>query len=223
MSTERDLVAEACQALAAQGLAPSLGGHVSIRVPGEEQYWTTGLDRALGEVTPDDVVLLDFDGNVLEGTRLISPGITFHSGIYKLRPDVGSIVHTHGFWVTAQSVFGRPPKVYNNLSAFFYGRTAVAADDDIESIAPALKAEDVAIVLPCHGAITVGKDVAEAAALHFLLDYACRLDVTLEPTGAPEMSDEARDAILVLLAETTFLDLTWEHLRRQVAQPSALA
>lgn len=111
----------------------------------------------------------------------------------------------------------------SSLSAFFYGRTAVAPDDDIESIAPALKSEDVAIVIPWHGAITVGKDIAEAAALHFLLDYACRLDVTLEPTGAAEMPDEARQAIEVMLAETTFLDLTWEHLRRQVARPAALA
>jgi L-fuculose-phosphate aldolase len=196
---------------------------VSIRIPGEEKYWTTVLDRSFGEMTAEDLVLLDFDGNVLDGGNEISPGIGFHAGIYRLRPDVNAIVHTHAFWITAQSVFGRPPRVHNNLGTFFHARTAVAPDDDIESIAPALKHDDVAIIIPWHGAITIGPDIARAASLQFLLEQTCRLDVTLEPTGAQPMPDDHRDAIAALVQTTSYLDLTWEYLRRQAGRAQGYA
>lgn len=216
----RDDVLEACRALAAYGLGPGIGGHVSIRIPGERAYWTNLLDRSFEEMTIDDIVLLDFEGTVLDGGggRDVSPGIGFHPGIYSLRDDVGAIVHTHGFWITAQSAFARPPKIWHNLCTYFVGRTAVAPDDDIESIAPALTGTDVAIVIPWHGAITVGRTIGEAAALHVTFDYACRLDVTMANTGAEPMPDDVHARILALVKTADYLDNTWQLMKRKGAR-----
>lgn len=211
----RDQVLETCRALAAYGLGPGIGGHVSVRVPGEQRYWTNVIDCTFEEVTVDDIALLDFDGNVLSSERPISPGIGFHPGIYALRDDVGGIVHTHGFWVTAQSAFGRPPKVFHNLATYFWGRTVVSPNDEIEHIAPALRPGDVAIVIPWHGAITVGRSIGEAAALHATFDYVCRLDVTHASTGAPAMPDEQCADIRTLVESADYLDHTWELMRRK--------
>jgi ribulose-5-phosphate 4-epimerase/fuculose-1-phosphate aldolase len=211
----RAQVLEACHGLAAYGLGPGIGGHVSVRVPGKEQYWTNVLDRTFEEMTLEDIVLLDFDGNVVEAGRPVSPGIGFHPGIYRLRPEAGAVVHTHGYWVTAQSAFARPPRTFHNLATYFHDRVAVAPDDEIESIAPALRENDIAIVIPWHGAITIGKDLGEAAALHVTFDYACRLDVMLAGTDAPPMPDEHGRAIQKLLAKANYLELTWDLIRRK--------
>jgi ribulose-5-phosphate 4-epimerase/fuculose-1-phosphate aldolase len=214
----RSQVLEACHALAAYGLGPGIGGHVSARIPGEEKYWVNVLDRCFEEMTLEDIVLMDFEGNVLEAARPISPGIGFHPGIYRLRPDVGAVVHTHGYWVTAQSAYARPPKPWHNLSTYFHGRTAVAPDDEIELIAPALGEDDIAIVIPWHGAITIGKDIPEAAALHVTFDYACRLDVLLAESSAPPMPDEHGRTVQKLLAQANYLELTWDLMRRKAAR-----
>ncbi len=211
----REEVLETCRGLAAYGLGSSIGGHVSVRVPGKRQYWTNVLDRTFEEMTSDDIALLDFDGTVLSAARTISPGIGFHPGIYSLRPDVGGIVHTHGFWVTAQSAFGRPPRVFHNLATYFWNRTVVSPNDEIEHIAPALGESDVAIVIPWHGAITVGSTVGEAAALHATFDYVCRLDVTHAGSGAPSMPDEQCADIRTLVESADYLDHTWELMRRK--------
>jgi ribulose-5-phosphate 4-epimerase/fuculose-1-phosphate aldolase len=210
----RDLVLDACHGLAAYGLGSGIGGHVSVRVPGEELYWSNALDKTFEEMTVDDMLLIDFDGSLVNSNRDISPGIGFHQGIYKLRPDVGAIVHTHGFWITAQSAMGRVPRNLHNMSTYFYKRTAIAPDDEIESIAPAMKADEVAIIIPWHGSITLGADIADAAALHVTLDYCCRLDVTV-PESAPHMPDDHAVSIQMLLKRANYLHKTWELMRRK--------
>jgi L-fuculose-phosphate aldolase len=201
-------VLDACHALAVYGLGSVIGGHVSIRVPGERRYWTNALDRAFEEMRIEDIVLLGFDGEVLSSDRDVSPGIGFHPGIYELRPDVNAVVHTHGFWITAQSALGRPPLMFHNLSTYFLGKTAVAPDDEIESIAPAMKGDDVAIVIPWHGSITVGSTMGQAASLHVTLDYVSRLDVTLSGTPAPVMPPE----------QCEHLEKTWALMQRRAVR-----
>ncbi len=211
-------VLEACHALAVYGLGSVIGGHVSVRVAGERQYWTNALDRSFEEMTIEDIVLLGFDGENLSGGRVVSPGIGFHPGIYELRPDVQAVVHTHGYWVTAQSAFGRAPLVWHNLATYFHRRTAISPDDAIESIAPALGADDVAIIIPWHGSITIGRSMAEAAALHVTLDYASRLDVSMAGTGAPSMPDDVCERIQILLGKADYLENTWQLMRRKAAR-----
>jgi len=210
----RDQVLQACHGLAAYGLGSGIGGHVSVRVPGEELYWSNALDKTFEEMTGDDILLLDFEGRLVNSDRAISPGIGFHQGIYKLRPDVGAIVHTHGFWVTAQAALARSPRVLHNMSTYFHNRTAIAPDDEIESIAPAMKPGDVAIVIPWHGAITLGSDIAQAAALHVTFDYVCRLDVTVTES-APLMPEDHAAAMQMLLGEADYLNRTWELMCRK--------
>lgn len=211
----REQVLAACHGLAAYGLGSGIGGHVSVRIPGEELYWTNVLDRTFEEMTLDDIVLLDFDGNVVEAGRTVSPGIGFHPGIYRLRPEAGAVVHTHGYWITAQSAYGRPPQTWHNLATYFHNRTAVAPDDEIETIAPALKDDDIAIVIPWHGAITIGSDIGEASALHVTFDYAARLDVMMTDRSAQPMPDDHAAAIQKLLGKANYLELTWDLMQRK--------
>ena len=214
-SPQQQEVLDACHGLAAYGLGPGIGGHVSVRVPGEERYWTNRLSKTFEEMELDDIVELDFEGRSVDPDVVVSPGIDFHHGIYQLRPDVGAICHSHGFWITAQSAYGREPRLLHNMATYFHDRTAIAPDDDIASIAPAMKDDDVAIIIPWHGSITVGKDIGDAAALHVTLDYACRLDVTHGANDVPLMPEDHAEAVKKLLAEANYLEITWDLIKRK--------
>jgi hypothetical protein len=73
------------------------------------------------------------------------------------------------------------------------------------------------IVVPWHGAITMGEDIEIAAALQSTFDYACRLDVTVG-ADAPVMPDEHAETMQGLLAKADYLRLTWELLCRKAAR-----
>jgi L-fuculose-phosphate aldolase len=210
----REQVLDACRGLAAQGLGPGIGGHVSVRVPGEPLFYSNAFDKCFEEMTIDDILLLDFDGNVIDSNKIISQGLTFHHGIYKQRPDVGAIVHSHGFWITAQAAFGRPPRMLHNLCTYFYERTCVSPNDDFDAIGKALGPQHNTIIIPWHGAITVGKDIAEAAALLQTFDFAARLDVTV-PAHAPEMPHHMCFEMRALVERANYLNLTWDLIRRK--------
>jgi L-fuculose-phosphate aldolase len=210
----RELVLDACRGLAANGLGPGIGGHVSSRVPGEARYFTNVFEKSFEEMQLEDIVEVDFDGRVLDAGRSVSLGLTFHAGIYQQRADVGAVVHSHGFWMTAQSALGRPPRALHNLTTYFYERTCISPSDDFASIGPALRPTDVAIIIPWHGAITVGPDVETAVALHVTLDYAARLDVTL-PAAAPAMPREHALEMRALIERADHLKRTWELTRRK--------
>ena len=212
--SQREQVLQAIRGLAAYGLGPNIGGHVSVRVPGKEEFYINAFDKTFEEMQLRDIALLDFDGRVIECETHVSPGLTFHHGIYKQREDVNAIVHTHGFWLTAQSAFGRPVRTLHNLTTYFHGRTCISASDDFTTIGPALAADDVAIIIPWHGAITIGKDLGNAAALHVTLDYAARLDVTM-PADTPEMPEALREELARVLRGANYLDLTWNLIKRK--------
>ena len=78
-------VVRACQALGAKGLGSGIGGHVSRKAPDLDAFWINAFDRTLAEVTAEDVLLVDYDGNLLEGSREISKGFEFHPAIYQNR------------------------------------------------------------------------------------------------------------------------------------------
>ena len=218
MSTTNDpatQVVTACRALAARGCDTGIGGHVSIRDPERREFWINSFDKTLGEMTADDVVKLDHDGNNVLNDREVSLGYEFHAGIYDQRQDVNAIVHTHGFWVTALASLARPLKMRHNLCTLFHEEQVMSPDDSFASIGAAL-GQASTIIIPWHGAITVDRSIGRAAALHATLEDMAKLDVTLEGTEAPELPEEIRPKLRKLVDEMAgYLEQTWDLMQRQ--------
>lgn len=209
-----DLVT-ACKALAARGCDTGIGGHVSIRDPERGEFWINSFDRTLGEMTTDDVVKLDHAGTNVLNDRFVSPGWEFHAGIYDQRPDVNAIVHTHAFWVTALASLSRPLRMRHNLCTLFHEDQVMSPDDTFDSIGSRL-GDASTIVIPWHGAITVDRSVARAAALHATFNDMAKLDVTLGETDAPEIPDDTCRHLRKLIDETAgYLEQTWDLMIRQ--------
>jgi L-fuculose-phosphate aldolase len=102
-------VLDACHALAVYGLGSVIGGHVSIRVPGERLYWTNALDRAFEEMRIEDIFLLGFDGEVMSGDRDVSPGIGFHPTDSGSPLSPHSVDHLRSFTISPPTSTERRP------------------------------------------------------------------------------------------------------------------
>jgi ribulose-5-phosphate 4-epimerase/fuculose-1-phosphate aldolase len=79
-------------------------GHVSARIPGTETFLIT-RNIAPGMATPADIIACDLNGNVLEGKyKETYAEVAMHTGVYRKRKDVNSVVHTHSSYVASLSI-----------------------------------------------------------------------------------------------------------------------
>lgn len=207
-------IALACRALHAEGCMKGIGGHVSVRAPGEQAYWINPHDLEFSEVGEADIVKMSFSGELLHGSRFPSPGVYFHPDVYERRPEVAAIVHTHSPWTTRLAARRRPPRMVNVVSVYFEGDLAVTSDP-LERIAEGLGTASNALI-PYHGSVTVGTSLGEAIAMHTTLEEAAHLDLTCGSDVEP-MAPEDVERVRKVMLGTDYLEKTWELLRRKAA------
>lgn len=155
-----------------EGLCKHRSGNFSIhdKETGYIVITPTGMDRA--EMLPEDVVVIDMQGNVVEaltGKKPTSESM-MHMAVYKARPEVGAIVHTHSKNATAFAVMNKPiPAIVYELFLLGckkgyipvapYGRPGTK--ELAESVLKPLSISDVAL-MQAHGVIAVAGDLKEA-------------------------------------------------------------
>lgn len=162
-------VASAARALISSGLVVGTAGNVSARTPDDDVLVTpSGLDYTV--LDPEDVVLVDPEGKLIEGNLEPSSETPMHTGIYRARPEVGGIVHTHAPYATALACMGLeiPPVHYMLAALSDEGRVPIAdyatygTEDLARNCAAALGTSHGACLLCNHGTIAVGDSVAKA-------------------------------------------------------------
>ncbi len=165
----REEVARIARSISASGLVTGTSGNVSARALGGDVLITpSGVDYALLE--PKDIVLVSSEGRVLEGWLEASSEMPMHSGIYRSKPRVGGIVHTHARFSTTLACLGwEIPPVHYMLGALSgEGRVPLApyATYGTEELAryagDALGNNHHACLLQNHGTVTVGRTASEA-------------------------------------------------------------
>ena len=100
---EREAVAAAGREMCAAGLAVGTWGNISCRLPRENWLAITPSGMDYRSIAPEDIVILDLEGNVVDGRRKPSTEHPLHRAIYAARPDVGAVVHTHSVYATAMA------------------------------------------------------------------------------------------------------------------------
>ena len=70
-------------------------GHLSVRIPGSDRLLIQPVDDPRASLRPDRILLVDFDGVVVEGKGRPPSELAIHSGVYRARPDVGAVAHVH--------------------------------------------------------------------------------------------------------------------------------
>jgi L-fuculose-phosphate aldolase len=209
LSTEEALAA-CCRILAREGHESGLAGQVSARAEKPGRWWTLQFGYGFEEATPERMVLVDEDLKPLPatgGSGRPNPGTRFHIWIYRNRPDVSAIVHTHAPHASALACTGQALKTIHMDSAMLHGTAHLAewpgvpvADDEGRIISAAL-GEAKSILLANHGLLTAGNSVEEAAYLAVFFERAARMQLAAMAAGGyrevrPELAAEAREFLL---------------------------
>lgn len=138
------------------------GGNVSARDPETGLVAIKPSGVSYEDLTPQSMVVLDLDGNVVEGELAPSSDTYSHLYIYRNRPDVNGVVHTHSRYATAFAAVGRPIPVYLTAQADEFGGEIPCAgfsligDDSIGRLVVEGIGRSPAILLKNHGVFTVG-------------------------------------------------------------------
>ncbi len=179
-------------ALPANGLVAWTGGNISVRDPetGLVAIKPSGVQYA--DLTADSMVVLDLDGRVVEGAFHPSSDTASHLYIYRHRPDVGGVVHTHSRYATAFAAVGRPIPVYLTAQADEFGGDIPCAgfsligDEGIGALVVDGIGRSPAILLQQHGVFTIGPTATAAVKAAVMVeDIAATVWAALQ-IGTPE-------------------------------------
>ncbi len=166
----RDEVAALHSELIRWNLVVWTAGNISARVPGADLMVIKPSGVSYDTLTGDSMVVTDLDGNLLDGDYQPSSDTAAHAYVYRHRPDVGGVVHTHSTYATAWAARREPiPCVLTMMGDEFGGEIpvgpfALIGDDSIgRGIVETLAhSRSRAVLMANHGVFTIGKDARDA-------------------------------------------------------------
>ena len=193
-------VAQGCRVLGAAGQSDLVWGHLSARDPHGRGVWMKASTFGFEEITPDRVLLVDGDGQVVQGTGRRHAEYPIHTEIMAARDDVGAVVHTHCASAVALGATGHPLQPLSHEATLFVppdiarftqtGDLILTAELG-KALAATLGDRNAALMVN-HGIVVAAADVRTAVVTTVLLDAACRMQLqVLAAGGAAHWSWEA--------------------------------
>ena len=226
--TPAQRVALACRMLDADGHASALAGQVTLRGEKPGTYWGLSFGLGFDEARSGNILLFDDDLDVLEGEGMANPANRFHLWIYRARPDVNSIVHTHPPHASALSMIAEPLIVSHMDSCVLYENCAYLAewpgvpigDEEGRIISDGLGDKE-AILLAHHGILTACATLEKATVLAFYMERTAKLQLLARAAGTiralpREQALEARS----YRGAARYIGATFNYLARNLLRKS---
>ena len=201
----RQKIALSCRLLAEEGHESALAGQITARAEKPGTYWMLSFGLGFDEAQASNIVLCDDDLNLLEGDGMVNPSNRFHLWIYRHRPQVNAIIHTHPPYCSALSLTGEPLVAAHMDTSMFYDDCAFLpewpgppiGDEEGEIIHNAL-GKNRSILLAHHGQLCACSTIEEAAVLSVFIERAARMQLLARAVGPikqiqPEYAKEAHD------------------------------
>lgn len=192
-------------------------GHFSVRVPGKDQIMINSASCSRSSLTADDILTLDFGGNVIEGKD--SPPLEYyiHTEIYKRREDVQSVARSIPQWAMLFGMTGTPLKPVIVQGALlgdiqtFPKVTSINTKVLGEQLAEAL-GRHKAILIKSHGAVTAGEGILETFVLSIYLEENAYRYYQSTQLGQPYfLNEEEVQAAVTNLWKPNLLQKVWNY------------
>ena len=203
MTDPRHVLTSCALILADEKHESGLAGQITARGPVPNTYWTLPLGLSFDEATPASWLLIDdemclLEGEGAHGIREPNPATRFHLWVYRSRPDVNTIVHTHPPAASALAAAECPLVVaHMDATPLFEDMVFLpewpglpTADKEGEIIAGALGPHH-AMLLAHHGLLTAGRSVQEAAFLAVFMERMAQLQINASTLGGVQAIDPA--------------------------------
>ncbi|MGV7242606.1 class II aldolase/adducin family protein [Caballeronia sp. M23-90] len=189
-------LAAVCRVFAKYGYEYGFAGHVTVRDPEHTNlFWTNPFAMDFGRVRVSDLLMVDHEGNVVEGTWAVNrAGFVLHSAIHQANPHIVASCHAHTTNGMAWAALGRPLDPITQTACGFYEdhaliteeAGAVVVDKDAGSTVAAAFGDNKAAIHQNHGLFSAGRESVDEAAWWFIaLERACEIQIKAESTGSP--------------------------------------
>jgi L-fuculose-phosphate aldolase len=184
-------VVGSCRILAHHGHDHYCFGHVSVRLAPEPLVLIKAAGVGLGGVEAHHVATVDLEGSNLTPGLALHDETALHLGIYRARPDVGAVVHTHPLSVQAATMLELPEGIYSQDGVPFhrllsqYDTAELISDTGRGARFAACLGPNRGALLRSHGLVTVGADIVEATALALLLERNMAALLMASSAGTP--------------------------------------
>lgn len=186
-------LAYACRILAAHGQNDTVYGHVTHRQPGADTFWMKPAAMGLEEITAETAIRLDLDGQVVEGDLPRHVEFPIHSEIFRARPAVTCVIHTHPLYSIAFASTNQPLRAVSHEGAQFtppdVPRFTQTADLIVtralgEAVAATL-GNSLACYLRNHGIVVAATTIEEAVGAAINLERASQVQLLASLSGQP--------------------------------------
>lgn len=178
------------------GLVTGTGGNISLRIPGENAFLISPSGMPYEEITADDIVMLDMEGNQIGGKRRPSVEKNMHRMILKARPEFNAVIHTHSTYATAYASLRKPLPVFLDIMACVFGGPVkcaeyarIGSEELAANAEKAMRGTNVAF-LANHGCIGAGRNLEEAYGNVELLEICCKSYFAACCAGVPVLLEE---------------------------------
>jgi len=164
----RELLVRSARSMVTAGLVTGTSGNLSVREPGSTWIFVTPSGVDYDTLRPEDLVPVDLAGQPIDQGLAPSVDTPGHLAIYRARPEVNGVVHTHSPHAAAYSVVGEPiPPLLLEAAGFLGGAVGLVDQvppgnsDAVPRLVAALAGQR-AVLLPNHGVMAVGETLPKA-------------------------------------------------------------
>lgn len=191
MEKERKEIVEFGKKMSSQGLSKGTSGNLSCYDP-ESGYMAIG-PSGLGyfETEPEDVVVMDLNGNVVEGARKPSSEFDLHATVYKHHPEAKAVVHTHSTYCTTFACLRQPLKAVHyvicgaGVDEVPCAEYATFGTPELAANVGKAMGSSKALLLANHGLVTCGPNMGKAFGLATNLEFVAEMQWRAMAVGTP--------------------------------------
>jgi L-fuculose-phosphate aldolase len=185
---------DTCLQMVKDDLVVGSAGNASVRV--DDHVIITPSSIRYTEMSSEDMLVLDLDGNIIEGDKNPSIEFKMHLELYNTRQDAKAVVHTHSLYASAMAILNEPlPPVIDETvtklgSQIRVSEYAMPGTKDLaQNVRVAIEDRSAAFI-GNHGAVCIGKTLKEALHLAVVLERTCKIYLVAKQVGTPHQLPE---------------------------------
>lgn len=197
---ERKEVVETGKEMLRTSMTVGTWGNISKRIEGRKLFAITPSGIDYKKIKPENIVILDFEGNVVDGKKTPSIEKNLHRYLYKARKDIKAVVHTHSIYASAMAAARKAiPGAMEDLVQIVGGSVEVAKYDlpgseDVAQNAVDSLGEKDGVLLANHGVVGVNRDLPNALKVCQIIEKTAQITIAAEAVGGVvELSEEDID------------------------------
>ncbi|MNW46032.1 L-fuculose phosphate aldolase [compost metagenome] len=202
MENERIQIVEYGKRLFTSGLTRGTGGNLSVFNREKGYFGITPSGMEYMSLTPEDIVIIDINGNIVDGKRKPSSEIEMHRIFYANRSDIDAIIHSHTMFSTAVSCMRRDLKPVHYMIALAGKDVKCAEYATFGTAELAINAFNAmekrkAVLLPNHGILTGAQNLETAFDILEEVEYVAELHCRTYAMGEPVILDDQEMSIIL--------------------------